>query len=87
MRIPLFLSLIILASPAIAAPHCTNEPESKWLTKSEMIKQIQARGHQIDVFKKTRGNCYEIYGRDSSGNRIEVYFHPISGKIVKFSAL
>ena len=48
---------------------------------------IEKLGHTVEVFKKTRGNCYEIYGRDRSGNRIEVCFHPITGKVVKATTL
>ncbi|MGI9411272.1 MAG: PepSY domain-containing protein [Hyphomicrobiaceae bacterium] len=87
MRIMIAIAAIIVSSPAFAGPHCTSQPESNWLTKTEMMERIKPLGHKIQVFKKTSGNCYEIYGKDKSGRRIEVYFHPVTGAIVKSSAL
>ncbi len=90
MRILLVLlaiSLVAISSPSLAGPHCTDEPQSKWLTEADMMERIKAMGHQIDVFKTTKGNCYEIYGRDKSGRRIEIYFHPVTGDVVKSSVL
>ena len=87
MRIMLAIAAIIVSSPAFAGPHCTGQPESKWLTKAEMMERIKPMGYNVHVFKKTSGNCYEIYGKDKTGRRIEIYFHPVTGKIVKSSAL
>ena len=83
----LALALAAISSPALAGPKCTDEPQTKWLTKAEMMERIAPMGHKVDIFKTTKGNCYEIYGRDKSGNRIEVYFHPITGEVVKSSVL
>ena len=87
MRILFAFALVAISSPALAGPHCTDEPQSKWLTKAEMMVRIKPMGHNVHVFKKTSGNCYEIYGRDKSGKRIEVYFHPVTGDVVKASVL
>jgi hypothetical protein len=27
---------------------------------------------------KVDGGCYEVYGTDPQGNRVEAYFHPVS---------
>ena len=35
------------------------------------------------MFKKTKGNCYEIYGYTQDGKKAEVYFHPVDGTVVK----
>ena len=87
MRIKLALALLVVSSPALAGPQCTTEPESKWLTKADMMERIAKTSYSVDVFKKTSGNCYEIYGKDESGKRVEVYFHPITGEIVKAKSL
>ncbi|MAC47335.1 MAG: hypothetical protein CMI12_10840 [Oceanospirillum sp.] len=34
-------------------------------------------------FKESRGHCYEIYGWNQAGQKVEVYFHPVTGKIMK----
>ena len=40
-------------------------------------------GYVVSVFKKTTGNCYEIYGKNASGKRVEVYFNPVTGEPIK----
>lgn len=87
MRTVLALCLMVLATPALAGPHCTDEPKASWMPEGEMKEMIARMGYQVDVFKVTVGNCYEIYGRDGANNRIEVYFHPVSGAVVESSAI
>ena len=87
MRFFVIAALLLAGTPALAGPHCTNEPQSAWLTEQQLMQHIAPLGHQVDVFKVTDGNCYEIYGRDAEGKRIEVYFHPVTGKVVKTSSL
>jgi len=77
------LAFMILAGPAFAGPNCTSEPKTKWLSESDMKAKLAARGYKYKVFKVTTGNCYEIYGQDSAGQRIEIYFHPITGNVVE----
>ena len=57
--------------------------KDKWISESEMKLKIAGLGYQAKVFKVTRGSCYEIYGLDKAGKRVEIYFHPITGKIVE----
>jgi hypothetical protein len=72
------------ASPAVAGPKCTTEPQSKWLTEDQMMGKIQAMGYKdIKNFHVSKGKCYEIYGYDKESRRVEVYFHPISGEIAE----
>ena len=88
MRRALFACLLMaVSSPALAEVQCTKEPKEKWLPDSR-IKQIASDlGHKIVVFKISAGNCYEIYGRDNQGRRIEIYFNPVDGTIVKQNKL
>ena len=77
------LAFTALSGAALAGPNCTTEPKEKWLSESAMKTKIAALGYKYKIFKVTTGNCYEIYGQDSAGKRVEVYFHPISGKVVE----
>ncbi len=80
------LALTVMGLTAVAAhagPQCTTEPQSKWMPAEVMKKKIADEGYQIEVFKVTKGNCYEIYGRDKKGQRAEVYYHPVTGAVVK----
>lgn len=84
MRVALVgLAFLATCGTALAEPKCTIEPKDKWINESEMKLKIAALGYQAKVFKVTKGNCYEIYGLDKTGRRVEVYFHPITGNIVE----
>ena len=76
------LAFMTIGGSALADPKCTTEPKEKWISESEMKAKIAGLGYQAKVFKVTKGNCYEIYGLDKAGKRIEVYFHPVTGNIV-----
>ena len=39
--------------------------------------------YKIKNFKVTAGNCYEIYGWDKAGKKVEIYFNPVTGAKVK----
>lgn len=86
MRSLMVLALMTISSAALAAPQCTTRPASDWIPAEEMKNKIAAMGHKFDVFKTTKGNCYEIYGRNAAGKRVEIYFNPVNGQIVKESS-
>jgi hypothetical protein len=85
MRAFVIASAIVLASSigAFAEPKCNPPADAKWLPEAEMRAKATAMGYVITVFKKTTGNCYEIYGRNASGKRVEIYFDPVTGEPVK----
>ncbi len=83
LRIALVVTFSIVSGAALAGPTCTSEPKEKWLTESAMKEKIATLGYKYKVFKVTTGNCYEIYGQDSAGKRIEIYFHPVTGALVE----
>jgi hypothetical protein len=85
MRILMSIVIAAFASSAFASPKCTVEPKDKWISESDMRAKAEAAGHKIDVFKITKGGCYEIYGRDAAGKRIEIYFNPLNGNVVQHS--
>ena len=82
-RVVTAIAFMVLSAPALAEPNCTTEPKDKWISESEMKLKIASLGYQAKIFKVTRGNCYEIYGLDKTGKRIEVYFNPVSGSVVE----
>jgi hypothetical protein len=66
-----------------AGPTCTDKPQSAWRDAAKFQSELKSQGYVIDKFKTTKGNCYEIYGKDAAGKKVEIYFDPTSGKIVK----
>lgn len=79
------VALFPAAALASSSVICTTEPQSKWIPEAEMKNRIAAMGYKFDAFKKTSGGCYEIYGRDPAGRRVEVYFDPVTGAVAKSS--
>ena len=84
MHKPIIIAAILMSSSAaLAGPECTREPKTAWIAEETMKARIAAQGYKYDVFKVTDGNCYEIYGRNAAGKRIEIYFHPVTGALVE----
>ncbi|MGV6808521.1 MAG: PepSY domain-containing protein [bacterium] len=83
-------SVMNLFSPAVwAGADCPETPKATWLSELDMQKKIiNEYGFSIHKFK-IDDHCYEIYGKkpneDKEGEfkRIEVYFNPVNGDIVK----
>ncbi|MBN9372672.1 PepSY domain-containing protein [Hydrogenophaga sp. YM1] len=73
---------LFAAGNALASPTCAPSKEG-WKPEADFKKDLQAQGYQIKTFKVTKGNCYEIYGHDKAGKKVEIYFDPVSGKPVK----
>jgi len=74
------LSLSVLT--AYAKKSCTDQPKEKWMTEADFKKKVEELGYKINKFKQP-GTCYEIYGTDKEGKKVEIYFNPVDASIVK----
>ena len=81
--LPLALSLAAAASIANAGPQCSNAPEAEWIPQETFKTGLIEQGYNLKKFKVTSGNCYEIYGWNKEGKKVEIYFNPTDGSIVK----
>lgn len=70
------------ATAASAGPSC-NAPKDKWMNQEEFKKLVEKQGYQIKVFKITKGQCYEIYGLDKDGRKVEIYFDPATAAVIE----
>lgn len=66
-----------------AGTECTTAPESEWQDQDMFQQNLLSQGYQINKFVVTDGNCYEIYGLNKEGQKVEIYFDPVSGDVVK----
>ena len=82
MKLTVFLMTTLISTSVFAGHECTNEPKEKWKDAKAFEEQLK-KEYKIKVFKVTKGNCYEIYGWNKAGKKIEVYFNPITGEKVK----
>jgi hypothetical protein len=64
---------------------CTTEPRSAWQDAEAFQQNLRDQGYRINEFKITAGNCYEIYGFDPQQMKVEIYFNPVDGSVVKRS--
>lgn len=58
---------------AFAKADCKAYPKAEWMSEAEAKAKIQAQGYTIGKFK-VDGNCYEIYGKNKEGKKVEIYY-------------
>jgi hypothetical protein len=74
-----------VATPALAGDddnRCGNVPRGEWMSLSQIEAKATEKGYAVRKIEIDDG-CYEVYGSDGSGNRVEVYFHPLSAEVMK----
>ena len=49
------------------------------MKEADFKKGLETQGYQIKTFKVSKGKCYEIYGFDKAGKKVEIYFDPATG--------
>jgi hypothetical protein len=75
----LAVALLASSTAAMAGPAC-NAPQDKWLKEADFKKGLEDKGYQIKVSK---GQCYEIYGFDKQGKKVEIYFDPVTAAVLE----
>lgn len=83
MKKLLGLSLLACCSTAFAGPDCTDADKSTWMDQGEFQQSLKDKGYKIKEFVVTDGNCYEIYGWNKEKQKVEIYFNPTNGAVVK----
>jgi hypothetical protein len=70
--------MTVAAAPASATGKMTcNAPQAKWKSRTALEARLKKQGWQVRK-SKVDGGCYEVYGTDPKGNRVEAYFHPVT---------
>jgi hypothetical protein len=64
------------ALPVFAAERCT-APKDKWRPVDELKAELSAKNWSIKKVKIEDG-CYEVYGKDDKGQRVEIFFDPVT---------
>ena len=76
------LTTVLFAGAANAGPAC-NVPQEKWMKESDFKTRLEGQGYQIKTFKVSKGQCYEIYGFDKAGKKVEIYFNPETAAVLE----
>lgn len=80
------MTLLIATAAALATPGaalatgkmtCNSGPQKSWKSQDLLKANLAKQGWQVRK-SKVDGGCYEVYGTDPQGNRVEAYFHPVT---------
>ena len=72
----------LVASPAAATGKMKcDAPQKSWKSMGSLETKLKKEGWQVRK-AKVDGGCYEVYGTDPQGRRVEAYFHPVSFKLL-----
>lgn len=82
----LFILLAAFASHAFASADCAEHPKEEWASEDTLKQALTDEGYTIKKFK-VDGNCYEMYGRNKEGKKVEIYFDTKTLAIVKAEGL
>ena len=77
--------LLPLGASATGMHQCDVTKKSDWMSKSELEEKLEAVGWAVR-FMKEDGGCWEVYGTNPEGVRVEAYFHPVTGEPEVISA-
>lgn len=81
-RVALGGLLLLGAAPLLADTDCARPDRSAWMPESQFREQMKRQGVQITKFRITPGHCYEIYGFDAAGRKLEIYYDPVDARPV-----
>ena len=71
----LAVGLLALGSGSILAAEKCSVPQTEWQPQEVLKERLEKDGWSIRNIKIDKG-CYEVYGLDKAGNRMETYFNP-----------
>lgn len=74
--------LLAFAGAAFADANCIKHPKEEWMKEADAKAKLEAQGYKIRKFK-VDGNCYEIYGHNKEGKKVEIYFDTKTLAVVK----
>ena len=75
-------SAVARPTVSFAKADCKAYPKAEWMKEADAKAKIEAQGYVIDKFKVS-GNCYEIYGKNKEGKKVEIYYDAKSLEPVK----
>jgi len=76
-----------LSATAFAKADCKAYPKAEWMSEADAKAKILAEGYTINKFH-VAGNCYEIYGKNKDGKKVEIYYdaktlEPVKSEVEK----
>ncbi|KGF68066.1 hypothetical protein LL06_18660 [Hoeflea sp. BAL378] len=78
-------ALAALVAPATAfasSSSCPDLPRDQWMSDAQITEKAKGLGYEVRSIKAEDG-CLEAYAIDAKGKRVEVYFHPGTGEVLR----
>jgi hypothetical protein len=87
MILAILATFAISVAPALAddddnGKRCGTTDKASWMSIAGITAKAEASGLEVRKVEAS-GGCYEVYGIDKQGQRVEAYLHPVSGAVVK----
>jgi len=76
----------LLPMQVLASADCPAYPKEEWGAEETLKQALVDEGYKIKKFK-IDGNCYEMYGRNKEGKKVEIYFDMKTFAIIKAEGL
>jgi hypothetical protein len=70
-------AVVSLQAQATGLATCDSGPREGWQSQATLEKQLVEQKWQVRRIK-IDGGCYEVYGINEKGERVEAYFHPVT---------
>jgi hypothetical protein len=67
--------LALSAAQATGLATCDSGAKEGWQSEEKLSAALKDKGWQVRRIK-VDGGCYEVYGLNEKGERVESYFHP-----------
>lgn len=77
LPLALAIPLALMAGNALAHGNvqCPKYPKAEWRPHTELQEKLVKDGWTVRRMEKT-DTCYEVYGKDPQGKRVEAFFDP-----------
>lgn len=69
---------IPVGASATGLHKCEETERASWLSQADLTDKLEAQGWSVRRMKED-GGCWEVYGTNPEGLRVEGYFHPVTG--------
>ena len=78
MKVAVVVAVLMLAASgahATGVATCDAGAKEGWQSQEKLTAVLKEKGWQVRRIK-VDGNCYEVYGMNEKGEKVEAYFHP-----------
>lgn len=75
-----FITIAPAGAWATGLHECEPTEPATWLSEAALTEKLEKEGWAVRRMK-VDGGCWEVYGTTPDGQRVEGYFHPVTGAV------